>query len=140
MLRFRCSPSTPFIPPTRPPVRKTGTFSIQLGHVCCELDDDIPVTRTATTGLSYNLTSRLITQITLYTRSYLFWTKIWVVLSNFARPALDDCIAEHCDDHHKQEVAGVHEVQVNERAIVLSGKRTQFASVNTYFNRLLYKL
>lgn len=62
------------------------------------------------------------TQIS-YTKSYLFWTEIWVVLSNFARPALDDCIAEHCDDHHKQEVAGVHEVQVNERAIVLSGKR-----------------
>lgn len=52
-------------------------------------------------------------------QGHLFWTEIWVVLSNFARPALDDCIAEHCDDHHKQEVAGVHEVQVNERAIVI---------------------
>lgn len=47
-------------------------------------------------------------------QSHLFLTEIGVVLSNFARSALDDCIAEHRDDHHEQEVAGVHEVQVNE--------------------------
>lgn len=57
------------------------------------------------------------------TQSYLFWTKLWIVLSNFSGSALDDRIAEHCDDHNKQEVAGVHKVQINEGAVVLSVKK-----------------
>lgn len=52
-------------------------------------------------------------------QGHLFWTVLRVVLSNFSGSALDDCIAEHSDDHYKQEVAGVHEVQVNERTVVI---------------------
>lgn len=53
---------------------------------------------------------------------YLLRAEVGVGLSDFARPPLDDCIAEHSDDHDKQEVACVHQVQVDERTIILGRK------------------
>lgn len=65
--------------------------------------------------------------------SYLLRTEVWVALSDFARPSLDDCIAEHSDDHDEQEVARVHQVQVDEGTVVLVTDKeiksnTQFSS------------
>ena len=40
-------------------------------------------------------------------------------MSYFARSAFNDCVAEHSDDHDEQEVASVHQVQVDQRAVVL---------------------
>lgn len=50
---------------------------------------------------------------------YLLRTEVRVGLSHFARPPLYDCIAEHSDDHDKQEVASVHQVKVDEGTVVL---------------------
>lgn len=50
---------------------------------------------------------------------YLLRTEVRVGLSHFARPSLYDCIAEHSDDHDKQEVASVHQVEVDEGAVIL---------------------
>lgn len=65
--------------------------------------------------------------------SYLLRTEVWVALSDFAGPSLDDCIAEHSDDHDEQEVARVHQVQVDEGTVVLVTDKeiksnTQFSS------------
>ena len=40
-------------------------------------------------------------------------------MSYFPRSAFNDGVAEHRDDHDEEEVASVHQVQVDERAIVL---------------------
>lgn len=50
---------------------------------------------------------------------YLLWAEVGVGLSYFARPPLYDCIAEHSDDHDKQEVASVHQMQVDEGTVIL---------------------
>lgn len=54
---------------------------------------------------------------------YLLRAEVGVGLSYFAGSPLDDCIAEHSDDHDKQEVASVHQMQVDERAVILVTKR-----------------
>lgn len=64
--------------------------------------------------------------------SYLLRTEVWVALSDFAGPSLDDCIAEHSDDHDEQEVARVHQVQVDEGAVVLVTNREKKS--NTQLN------
>lgn len=56
---------------------------------------------------------------------YLLRTEVRVCLPYFARPPLDDCIAEHSDDHDKQEVACVHQVQVDERTVILGPKEKE---------------
>lgn len=54
---------------------------------------------------------------------YLFRAVVHVGLPYFPRPALDDCVTEHCDDHDEQEVACVHQVEVDERSVVLEIKK-----------------
>lgn len=61
---------------------------------------------------------------------YLLRAEVGVGLPYFARPPLDDCIAEHSDDHDKQEVARVHQVQVDEGTVVLVGKSLK--DINKY--------
>lgn len=56
---------------------------------------------------------------------YLLRAVVHVGLPYFSRPALDDCVTEHRDDHDKQEVACVHQVKVDERAVVLEMKKTK---------------
>lgn len=51
--------------------------------------------------------------------TYLLGAELRVALPHFAWTPFNDCIAEHSDDHDKQEVAGVHQVQVDEGAVVL---------------------
>lgn len=51
--------------------------------------------------------------------TYLLGAKFRVALPHFAWTPFNDCIAEHSDDHDEQEVAGVHQVQVDEGAVVL---------------------
>lgn len=48
----------------------------------------------------------------LLPHTHLFRAEFCVALPQFAWSAFNDCIAEHCDHHHKEEVTGVHEVQV----------------------------
>lgn len=55
---------------------------------------------------------------------YLLGAEVGVGRSHLARPSLNDCIAEHGDDHDKQEVAGVHQVEVDEGAVVLEKTHT----------------
>lgn len=57
---------------------------------------------------------------------YLLWTEVGVGLSHFARPPLYDCIAEHSNDHDKQEVASVHQVKVDEGAIIIWNNDGEF--------------
>lgn len=58
-----------------------------------------------------------------YTRivrsNYLLRTEVCIALPHLAWPPLDDCIAEHCDHHHKQEVTGVHQVQIYQGAVII---------------------
>lgn len=56
---------------------------------------------------------------------YLLRAEVRVGLSYFAGTPLDDCIAEHSDDHDKQEVACVHQVQVDEGTVILVRKELQ---------------
>lgn len=51
---------------------------------------------------------------------YLLGAEVGVGLPDFAGPALDDGVAEHGDDHDEEEVARVHQVQVDEGAVVLT--------------------
>lgn len=55
--------------------------------------------------------------------AYLLGAEVRVALSHLAWTPLDDRVAEHGDDHDEQEVAGVHQVQVDEGAVVLRGRK-----------------
>lgn len=50
---------------------------------------------------------------------YLLRTEVGVGLSHFAWSPLYDCIAEHSNDHDKQEVACVHQVEVDEGTVII---------------------
>lgn len=54
-------------------------------------------------------------------RTYLLGAEFRAALPHFAGTPFNDCIAEHRDDHDEEEVAGVHQVQVDEGAVVLQG-------------------
>jgi len=56
---------------------------------------------------------------------YLLGTEVGDGLPHFAGPPLDDRVAEHRDDHDEQEVARVHQVQVDEGAVVLVRGRSE---------------
>lgn len=45
--------------------------------------------------------------------AYLFRAKLHIALPQLAWSASDDCVAEHSDDHHKEEVTGVHKMQID---------------------------
>lgn len=53
---------------------------------------------------------------------YLLRAEVKVGLPYFARPTLNDSIAEHSDDHDKEEVACMHQVQVDEGTVILVRK------------------
>lgn len=57
--------------------------------------------------------------------TYLLGAEFRVALPHFAWTAFNDCIAEHSNDHDEQEVAGVHQVQVDEGAVVLHMSKQQ---------------
>lgn len=48
----------------------------------------------------------------LLPHTHLFRAELCVALPQFAWSAFNDCIAEHCNHHHEEEVTGVHEMQV----------------------------
>lgn len=50
---------------------------------------------------------------------YLLRAVVYVGLPYFAGPPFDDCVAEHRDDHDKQEVARVHQMQIDEGSVIL---------------------
>lgn len=50
---------------------------------------------------------------------YLLWAQVGAALPHFARPPFNHRVTEHSDDHDKQEVAGVHQVQVDEGAVIV---------------------
>lgn len=52
-------------------------------------------------------------------KSNLLLAEVCIVLPYLAWSTSDDCIAEHSDDHYKQEVAGIHQVQINKGAVIL---------------------
>lgn len=54
---------------------------------------------------------------------YLLRAVVYVGLPYFARPPFDDCVAEHCDDHDKQEVACVHQMQIDEGSVILEPQK-----------------
>lgn len=70
---------------------------------------------------------------------YLLGAEVRVGLPYFARPPLDDCIAEHSDDHDKQEVACVHQVQVDEGTVILARKELQRQSQRVTFGTFQLK-
>lgn len=45
-------------------------------------------------------------------QSHLLRTKLRTALTQFAGSALDNRVAKHCYHHHKEEVTGVHEMQI----------------------------
>lgn len=45
-------------------------------------------------------------------QSHLLRAKFRIALTQFAGSAFDHSIAKHCYHHHKEEVTGVHEVQI----------------------------
>lgn len=47
-----------------------------------------------------------------FSQSYLLGTKFRIALTQFAGSALDNSIAKHRYHHHKEEVTGVHEMQI----------------------------
>lgn len=47
-----------------------------------------------------------------FSQSHLLRTKFRIALTQFAGSAFDNSIAKHCDHHHKEEVTGVHEMQI----------------------------
>lgn len=51
--------------------------------------------------------------------SYLLRAVVHVGLPYFAGPPFDDRVAEHRDDHDKQEVARVHQMQIDEGSVIL---------------------
>lgn len=58
-------------------------------------------------------------QLPAWGGTYLLGAEFRVALPHFAWTPFDDCIAEHSNDHDEEEVAGVHQVQVDEGAVVL---------------------
>lgn len=66
----------------------------------------------------------------LYPRlQYLLGAEVGVGLPHFTGPPLDDCIAEHSDDHDEEEVAGVHQVEVDEGTVILVRNMGNFLNV-----------
>lgn len=64
---------------------------------------------------------------------YLLGAVVDVGLPYFAGPPFDDRVAEHRDDHDKQEVARVHQVQIDEGSVILELQK-QSSMVHTFQN------
>lgn len=65
-------------------------------------------------------------QYFVITQTHLFRAEFCIALPQFAWSAFNNCIAEHCNHHHKKKVTGMHEMQVYKRAIILHRKLKPF--------------
>lgn len=45
-------------------------------------------------------------------KTYFFGAEFCIALPQFAWSTFNNCIAEHCNHHHKKEITGMHEMQV----------------------------
>lgn len=55
--------------------------------------------------------------------------KVSMKCLDLGRVSLDQTITKESDDHHKEKVAGVHKVKINQGAVLLHVQSTPYAQV-----------